>query len=409
MLHMPETMAPFGTEGDGFPEHVVPRADPTRPGVGPSEYALAYATRGLAVALRCGAVAAAVVAAAIDDAGGVSRLWQMMVLGGLVLWAVFFTMTATRYGLRLPLAAGDSAVVALVLLAQPRLVPVSSVIDETTWAIMLAGTAVFVALLSTGQLTGLILAAGVIAAYVTGVPAKTSQVRSLVVQAMAVSVIMWLLRRGGQRADAIVAERDRERLRAMAEAARRADERIHRFHVHDTVLSTLSMVASGAVPADSPALRRDARRALEVMERFSGGWLDGDGTPIDLAEQLRKLTADLSVRVVVDLVIVPHGDESGMEVPAPVAAAIIGAAKEALRNIDRHAGASQASVRAERRDGSVTVTISDDGQGFELGAQATRRGISDSIVERMITVGGRAVVTSRPGAGTEITLRWPRG
>jgi two-component system, NarL family, sensor kinase len=407
---MPETMAPFGSAGDGSPEHAVPRAGPVRPGVGPSEYALAYATRGFAVVLRCGAVAAAVVAAAVDDADGISRLWQLVVLGGLVLWAVFFTTTAFRYGMRFPLVAGDSAVVALVLLAQPRLVPVSSVIDETTWAIMLAGTAVFVALLSTGQLTGLILAAGVIAAYVTGVPAKTSQVRSLVVQAMAVSVIMWLLRRGGQRADVIVAERDRERRRAMVDAARRADERIHRFQVHDMVLSTLSMVASGAVPADSSALRRDARRALQVMERFSGGWLDGDGTLVDLAEQLRELTADLSVRVVVDLVIAHHGDEAAMEVPVPVAAAIIGAAKEALRNIDRHAGASRASVRAERRDGSVTVTIADEGQGFEpVEAQATRRGIRDSIVERMVTVGGRASVTSRPGAGTEITLRWPRG
>ncbi|MFG2004641.1 sensor histidine kinase [Spirillospora sp. NPDC048911] len=380
------------------------------PGPGPSEYALAYAIRGFVVALRCGAVVAAVVAAAVDGGGGVSRLWQLALLGGLVLWSAFFTMTAVRYGPGSFLVAGDSAVVALVLLAQPRLVPVASVVDETTWAIVLAGSAVYVALLSTGRLTGSLLAAGVIAAYMIGVPAETSQVRSLVVQATAVSVIMWLLRRGGRRADVIVADRDRERRRSMVEAARRADERIHRFQVHDTVLSMLSMVASGAVPADSPGLRRDARRAMQVMERFSGGWLDGDGTPVDLAEQLRGLTEELSVPVTVDLTIVHDGDAARMEVPAPVAAAITGAAGEALRNVDRHAGVSRACVRAERHGGAVTVTVADRGRGFEpVGAQVSRRGIRHSIVERMITVGGRATVDSRPGAGTEITLRWPRG
>ncbi len=408
---MPETTLPFGSEGADRTNHVTRGDGPVRSGPGPSEYALAYAVRGFAVALRCGAVAVVVVAALVDDADdGVSRLWQPVVLGGLVLWAVFFAVAATRYGLGLPLLIGDSAVVALVMLLQPWVVPVSSVIDETTWAIMLAGTAVFVALLSAGQVTGMLLGAAVIAAYVVGVPAETSQVRTLIVQVTALSVIMWLLRRGGRRADVIVAVRDRERRRAMLAAARRSDERLHRFQVHDSVLSTLSMVASGAVPTDSPALRRDARRALEVMEKFSGGWVDAPAEPVDLVEHLLDLTAHLSVPVAVDLVAVPGG--AGLEVPAPVAAAITGGVGEALRNVDRHAGVSRARVRAERHDGdgSVTVTVSDEGRGFAPGdVQDGRLGIRHSIVERMTTVGGRATVTSRPGAGTEITLRWPHG
>ncbi|TDD92486.1 sensor histidine kinase [Actinomadura rubrisoli] len=380
------------------------------PGEGPSEHALAWATRGFTVALRCGGVAAAIVAAAVDDGTGISRTWQLAVFGGLVVWAGLFSVTVARRGLTLPLVAGDTAAVSLALLAQPRLVPVSAVVDETTWAIMLAGTAVYVALLAAGQVTGLLLASAVIAAYMTGVPAETSQVRSLIVQAVGVSAIMWLLRRGGRRADVIVADRDRERRQAMVEAARRADERTYRSQVHDSVLSTLTMVASGAVPADSPGLRKDARRALRVMERFSGDALDGDGAPVDLSERLRGLIADQSTRVRVDLVLARGGDAGGIEVPEAVAVAITDAAAEALRNVARHSGASRAWVRAEQDDGSVTVTVLDGGRGFEPArVPAARHGIRYSIVERMAVAGGRATVTSRPGAGTGITLRWPRG
>ncbi|GAA2405446.1 hypothetical protein GCM10010191_11630 [Actinomadura vinacea] len=106
----------------------------------------------------------------------------------------------------------------------------------------------------------------VIAAYLAGVPAATSQIRVLFVQAAVVAAMMWLLRRGGRRADAIVADRDLDRRQAMVAAARRADERHHRMQMHDSVLATLAMVASGAVRADSPGQGRsrgaDQRRPV---------------------------------------------------------------------------------------------------------------------------------------------------
>ncbi|MEU6040544.1 ATP-binding protein [Actinomadura sp. NPDC047616] len=359
------------------------------------------------IALRCGGVAAACVAAGVGDGTGVSRGWQVAALGGMAVWAVFFTVVAVRGGLGLPLVAADSALVALVMLGQARLVPVSMVVHETTWAIMLASTAIYVAQLALRPVAGLPLAAVVIAAYIAGVPVATSEIRILFVQAAVVSAMMWLLRRGGRRADAIVADRDRERQRAMVEATRRVDERHHRLQMHDSVLATLTMVASGAVQADSPGLREGARRALEVMEECSAPPPVADAPLADLADGLERLVAQTPPPVSVDLTVIGG---PRIEVPAPVASAIIGSAREALRNVATHAGVRKASIRAVRRGDSVKVDVVDRGSGFDLAhVPDARRGIRYSIVERMAMVGGTATVRSRQGEGTVVTLRWTRG
>ncbi|MEW2357427.1 ATP-binding protein [Spirillospora sp. NPDC029432] len=375
-----------------------------RPERGPSDHALARTVQRFTVALRCGGVVAAAIAAGIGGGAGISRAWQLGVLAVLAAWSVLFTATALRRGLSFPLVAGDSAVVALVLLAQERYIPEAAAVDETTWAIMLASTAVYVALLALRPLAALPPVALVIAAYVAGAPAVTSQVRVLIVQTVAVAAIMELLRRGGRRADAIVADRDRDRRRALVEAARRADERHHRAQMHDSVLATLTMVASGALRAGSPGLERGAREGLEVLEEFAAP-ASGDGPPVDVAARLRAVAADSGIEVAVS-----GPGRTPVMVPEPVAHALAGAAGEALRNAARHAGTGRAALRVAAGDGTVTVEVADAGRGFDPGrVPAGRHGIARSIRQRMAAAGGGVTVRSRPGEGTRVVLRWPGG
>ncbi|MCP9950953.1 hypothetical protein LUX33_22750 [Actinomadura madurae] len=265
------------------------------------------------IMLRCGGVLAAIAAAAIDDGDGISRRWQLLVLGGLALWASFFAVRAVRRGPRPGLVVADTVVVSLVLLVQERLVAVDAVADETTWAIMLASTAIYVAQLALSQLAGLATAAVLICAYMSGVPVVTSHVRILFVQALVVNALMWLLRRGGARADALVAERDREHRRAMVEAARRADERHHRSQMHDSVLATLGMVATGAVRGGSPVLARNAREALEVLEEFSVSPLGDDAAAVDLIDCLNTLAVEPARPVTATV----HTEVARLPVPGP--------------------------------------------------------------------------------------------
>jgi signal transduction histidine kinase len=57
--------------------------------------------------------------------------------------------------------------------------------------------------------------------------------------------------------------------------------------------------------------------------------------------------------------------------------------------------------------------VRDDGRGFDPGRLAAaavsgRLGVSQSIIGRLRDAGGTAVVTSRPGQGTEVDLRVPQ-
>ena len=92
---------------------------------------------------------------------------------------------------------------------------------------------------------------------------------------------------------------------------------------------------------------------------------------------------------------------------ADVAGAVLGAAREAVRNCERHAEAAP-SIRGEVSGQRVELTIRDRGRGFDPDAvDPARRGISGSIVGRMTDLpGGAATVRSAPGEGTEVVLSW---
>ena len=77
-----------------------------------------------------------------------------------------------------------------------------------------------------------------------------------------------------------------------------------------------------------------------------------------------------------------------------------------------HAGASRAALFAEEDGGAVVLTVRDDGCGFAYDERRLlaegKIGLAKSVKGRVEQLGGSMVVTSRPGAGTEIELRVPR-
>ena len=86
--------------------------------------------------------------------------------------------------------------------------------------------------------------------------------------------------------------------------------------------------------------------------------------------------------------------------------------QEALRNVYRHAEASQAEVIIDFRESRLRVTISDNGKGFQLPetvsdlSRSGRLGLV-GMQERASLVNGNVTVKSEPGAGTIITVEAP--
>jgi signal transduction histidine kinase len=82
-------------------------------------------------------------------------------------------------------------------------------------------------------------------------------------------------------------------------------------------------------------------------------------------------------------------------------------AQEALQNVVKHSSAKQVSVSLARIPGGICLTVSDAGRGFrQCELQKVGLGLQ-SMDARALSVGGRLVVNSSPGTGTEIVLTIP--
>ena len=82
--------------------------------------------------------------------------------------------------------------------------------------------------------------------------------------------------------------------------------------------------------------------------------------------------------------------------------------KEALNNLVKHAGASEARLQLCVQDGTLTIVISDNGRGFD----ALERGPGicnglSNMTERLAACGGTLAIESGDGMGTTIRLRIP--
>ncbi|MBX5467438.1 MAG: sensor histidine kinase [Firmicutes bacterium] len=83
--------------------------------------------------------------------------------------------------------------------------------------------------------------------------------------------------------------------------------------------------------------------------------------------------------------------------------------QECLANVRRHAEAHQVRIWGTIQNGEFRLTVADDGKGFEPGQERDRGhhfGLS-IMQERAESVGGRVVVQSTVGKGTEVTVVIP--
>ena len=115
-------------------------------------------------------------------------------------------------------------------------------------------------------------------------------------------------------------------------------------------------------------------------------------------------------------VLVPDNRE--FKLPEAHCVLLFQSVRELLINASKHAGTGKATVRLERRDENLHVTVSDEGKGFDRtavtqgAAEIPSGGISSkfglfSIQERMRALGGSFVIQSAMGLGTTATLILP--
>lgn len=171
-------------------------------------------------------------------------------------------------------------------------------------------------------------------------------------------------------------------------------------HLHDSVLQTLAIIQR---KADDP---KQVQALARRQERELRAWLfsDGDqsaGRPLSIREMLDVIAEEVEqgYGINVDIVLVGDGPLDG------AARVVLAATREALVNAGKHSGADKVDVYLEVDETELVVFVRDRGRGFDPSSVvADRRGLRDSIIGRLQRHGGRVIVTSAPGDGTEVQL-----
>jgi len=95
------------------------------------------------------------------------------------------------------------------------------------------------------------------------------------------------------------------------------------------------------------------------------------------------------------------------KIPREVAINLYRIAQEALRNIERHAGATAIDCALLSQDGTIILTIKDNGRGFDPeGKKMTGVGLA-SMKERALLIGAEFAIHTQPGGGTVIEVTAP--
>ncbi len=205
----------------------------------------------------------------------------------------------------------------------------------------------------------------------------------------------------GRQADAVEASR-RRLLLAEEQERRRLAERLARGP--GTALGDVerlvdeALVATDGDDALAAAVAR-ARAQLDHVQPDLAAPLRGLGLVAgdELVPALERLAAGLPLEAHVDL------EET--KVSPEVASALWFVCSESLANVVKHAQAGHVRVALRGSDGSVRLTVEDDGRG---GADPRGSGLV-GLADRVAALGGRLVVSSPEGEGTRVVADLPLG
>jgi signal transduction histidine kinase len=128
---------------------------------------------------------------------------------------------------------------------------------------------------------------------------------------------------------------------------------------------------------------------------------------LGLAPALEYLTDEIRKQMGLDLQFKTNGTRYRLD--ALIETVFFRVAQEALSNVVRHAGVTQAEVELLYAPDQVTLRVSDQGKGFDPKARRTPPqgwGIA-GMSERAESVGGTLLIQSAPGRGTLVQLSVP--
>jgi signal transduction histidine kinase len=216
-------------------------------------------------------------------------------------------------------------------------------------------------------------------------------------------------------------QEDREALLVRAVEASADERRRIAADLHDGVVQdlagisySLSAAADSAGPQTPPAVRSTLAEAAagtrESMRRLRSLIVEIH-PPNLLASGLEAALQDLVSPLPSRGIDVSLDVDEGLALDGETELLLYRAAGEAIRNVERHAGASSVSVRVAAEDGLARLEVVDDGAGFSEAERERSRAdghVGLSLLEELASrMEGTLDVRSEPGRGTSFALEVP--
>ena len=215
-----------------------------------------------------------------------------------------------------------------------------------------------------------------------------------------------------QFAEQIIVAEEAERRRLASDIHDGITQRLISLSFHLDAAASALAEAPGFTAEQLVRARELTRLTLDEARAAINGLRPPVLDDLGLADGLASLARSIgAVEVTVDV--------DDCQLPEHVEIAVYRIAQEALQNVVKHAGASQATLELHQAGPQVWLRVSDSGCGFDPAAPLpVGDGASDdvgtgyglrSMAERAELVGGRLEVVSSPGRGTTVIARVPAG
>ena len=191
--------------------------------------------------------------------------------------------------------------------------------------------------------------------------------------------------------------------------------------LHDETLQelgALNVMQTAALNADDPeALRQALTRANAQVEQIIAGLqslitelrpasLDQIGVGAAVGTLAERVQSRSGLEVDLDLDLDYENGRAPQRLEPELEATIYRLVQEALSNVVKHAGATRARVKIEESDGTVAITVEDDGSGFNGDSRDGGFGLV-GMRERVGLRGGDLKIDSSPQSGTRVDAILP--
>jgi signal transduction histidine kinase len=174
----------------------------------------------------------------------------------------------------------------------------------------------------------------------------------------------------------------------------------------------ISDISAESIPLKAPLtdILSLVHSTIEETQRITKNLHPSILDDLGLLAALREICREFN-EIYSEIQIERNIDIAENEVPEFLKILIYRILQESLNNVAKHSNADSVTVCLEEIDNRIELTVSDNGEGFDLNdvleAESRDRGLGlQSIRERTELFGGKVEINTQKGAGTKIKASW---